>query len=351
MKGFSSLGRWVGFLLLSSLVFAGGCGKEIRILQYPEFYDPEDPEKNIKTIVVVPFRNQAAGAAAAKAGEALAENMAAVLGASNTYKHVYNRNDLSALLDQVDLQTMAGTDPADLAKVLKKRGKVEAIITGAITSYSSSSTRTSRQVPIWNYNPRTKQIYIAGYRTEVIIRNEGNAAATATLIRVKDGRPIYTSPPVQGRYISRGVSPGADRHGCLRMATNAVVHRLMNHFAVVAKTITVSNDALQTATEYFEGEWDEEDDFRATDDKMYVVLKLPSSCHRNRFRITIAREGFRRHLETVSFRWDRADSAVGKGFMFNPREIARKGGGPGTYVAKFYAGPKPALDVTFEIED
>ena len=86
-----------------------------------------------------------------------------------------------------------------------------------------------------------------------------------------------------------------------------------------------------------------------TDRKMHVVLKLPDSCHRNRYRITIVRDGMRNDLFLTNLKWDKAKGQRGMGFVFDPREIARKGGGPGKYVAKFYSGPEPKLLAKFKI--
>jgi hypothetical protein len=35
--------------------------------------------------------------------------------------------------------------------------------------------------------------------------------------------------------------------------------------------------------------------------------------------------------------------------VFSPRKIAQKGGGPGEYQVKFYAGPEPAMVRDFKI--
>ncbi len=44
--------------LLAGVLSAGGCSKKIWVIQTPDFYTPK-----LKTIAVVPFRNQTAGAA------------------------------------------------------------------------------------------------------------------------------------------------------------------------------------------------------------------------------------------------------------------------------------------------
>jgi hypothetical protein len=47
--------------------------------------------------------------------------------------------------------------------------------------------------------------------------------------------------------------------------------------------------------------------------------------------------------------WRREFPSAGKSYVFSPRDVAAKGGGPGVYLAKFYAGPEPAMTSEFTI--
>jgi TolB-like protein len=328
----------------------GGCTQQIEITQYPDFYNPDDPSTNIQSLAVLPFRNQAPDADKAKAGDAVAENLAGLLSQTKTYRDVYNRNNLSALFDEQDLQVLMGGDPAASADRFKKHTQVDAIVTGAVTTWASSTSRRTQQMPQYAFNPKTKQMYISHYLPVTITRNEGNVSVTATVTRVSDGAPIHSSPPMQGHFVSEGQSPTLDQFGCLRQASNIAVRGLLEQFAIVRKTITVPHSAFQTATDLYDGEWNYESTFKTTDKRMFVVLKLPDSCDRNRFRITIVREDQRNDLALQNIVWAEGKSQLGEGYEFDPSEIARKGGGPGTYVAKFYPGPEPKLFAKFKIE-
>ena len=351
MKYTTSIRMATLWAVLLATAFLGGCAQKIEIYQYPRFYDPDNPSKNIKSVAVLPFRTHVPQASAAKAGDAMGENVAGLLGASRTYKQVYNRNNLSALLDQQDLQVAMGGDPTKSASAFRKRTTVEALLTGAVTAYASSSRRYPKQVPV------PKMIYVGGkprmtmtMQTIWVTRNEGNVSATATLTRVKNGESIHSTPPLSFRYASEGQAPSYDQHGCLRMAAEVVARQIKDQFAVVRKTVTVGKDAFKTATGEYDGEWEYEKTFKTTDKEMYVVLKLPPSCDRNRFRITIVRKDTRNDLALENIQWKASFPKYGKGWKFDPSEIARKGGGPGKYVAKFYPGPKPKLLAEFKIE-
>jgi len=354
--------RSLAGLVLIGLLCVVGCGQEIEILQYPEFYDPDDPAKNIKSIVVLPFRNQAPKATSSKAGEALSEELAGLIAQSNTYPKVYNRNDLRELMDQQDLQIAMGGDSNAIASALRKRGAVEAMVTGAVTFYSSTAPRHTRkpiQVPV--YNPRTKRMTMQTRYVDMY-SSSGHVTATASLIRIRDGAPVHSTGPAAGVCNVEAPSPVSEDE-CLRRATNNAVYRLREHFVVVRKTVTVESDAFFTASSYYEGEWDETDEFTTAGKNAFVVLKLPPQCHRNRFKVKIAREGTREDLLVQVVRWHRGSQPVHAGssehvdgariglgvVTFNPKDIAAKGGGPGRYVAKFYAGPKPALTYEFDI--
>ena len=347
----------VGLLLVAATLVAG-CSEQIEILQYPEFYDPDDPAKNIKSIVVLPFRNQTGKSTATSAGVAIGEELSGMLGGSGTYQHVYNRSNLKELMNEQDLRIALGGDANALANALKKLGRVEAMITGAVTSYDSGTKTETKMVPqTVGYHPKTK-MPITRLVPMQVTTNESTVTLTASMIRIRDAETIHPTGPISRRYTSGSVSQAE----CLRLARSAAVAAAKGHFTVVRKTVTVDSDAFRVARSYYDGQWAEEDEFRPTEDKAYVVLKLPPQCDRNRFRITIVRLDQMTDLFVQKVRWVKASQPVhpggqsvnpgkiGIGFEFSPKKIAEKGGGPGTYMAKFYAGPQPALTVEFDIE-
>ena len=336
---------WAPAVLLLS-VLVTGCSQQIEITQYPAFYNVDDPSRNIKSVAVLPFRNQATGPDAAKAGDTIAEKLATRLMASGTYEQVYNPKDLGALLDQQDLKIALGGDPEASAAQFRKIGNVQAILTGAVTSYSGSSHTEMRIKPVTQFNTATGQTIVRMQPMQVTV-SEGVVSASATLLRTSDGSTIHASePPADARYPSESSGPQA----CLVVASNMVVSKLYQQFAAVRKTVNVRNDAFKTASELYDGKWTYTDTFRASAPKIFVVLRLPDSCDRNRFRITIVRKGTRRSVTLKNIRWKKGNEEYGVGYEFSPREIERKAGGGGAFVAKFYPGPEPKLFAEFNIE-
>ena len=338
--------RLAGLLVLAALTAAGGCGQKIWITQYPTFYT-----EDLKTVAVIPFRS---GTPTRVAGQIVSDSLANALGANGTYQ-VYNRNDLRALMNERDIQIAFGQDTQAAATAFRKLGKVQAILTGVVTTYAATSQTQIMRLPQYATAQDGTQ-YIAGYTEIPVVRNEANVAVTAALVRVADGMMIYATPmPVQGKAYSEGYySAGKDVNACLAEATREAVWLLLENFAVVRKQVTVNNDDFRTAGDFYDNTWTFTDSFRAGDEKMNVVLSLPDACDRNRFRIAIVRKDQREDLGSQDLVWSREDLSatgkkVGKGFPFSPREIAAKGGGPGNYVIKLYSGPEPVMTRPFRI--
>ncbi|MHC4294186.1 MAG: CsgG/HfaB family protein [Planctomycetota bacterium] len=324
---------------LVAVAAMGGCTKKIAIAQYPVFYD-----ENIKVIAVTPFRNQTN---AKDAGNIISDKLSALLIANGTYK-IYNRNDYRVLSDERDLQLELGQDPQKVEAIFARFGDVDAILTGVVSTYSGTTRNERRKDPIYRYNAQTRTNYIAGYRTYVHTRNEANVAATAALLR-RDGSTIYATPvPVHAQYWAQGSPPKKDVYALVTQGSNAVAAQLLEHFAIVRKTIKVDpQKALQTASELYEDKWNYTDRFSREADKMYVVVALPKTCDRNRFVIRIVRKDQREYLSEQQITWD--GKYKGYGYLFNPQEIFAQGGGAGAYTAKFYSGPSPVFTRDFHI--
>ena len=315
-----------------------------------------------KTVIVLPFRNQAAKAAQARAGQAISEELAGLLAATGTYDKVYNRNDLRDLVNPGDLRAVTGGDPAAIVTALRRRGIVEAMITGVVTSYESSSKRDVRESrKLVGFDPKTKLPLFKTVATP-FTRNEGTVSVAASLIRVRNAKPIHAAAPILGRYRSEGAAGVVSEADCLRRACSSAVEAAREHFSFGFKRVTVTADVFRLARRYHEGEWEEADEFTTKDDKAFVVLKLPAECDRNMFRVTIVREDRKKDLFVQKIRWvkgfhpahrssdtDVIPGQIGIGFDFSPSRIASMGGGPGTYIAKFYAGREPAMSLEFDI--
>ena len=332
--------RWSLFLAFAAAGMTGGCSQKITITQYPAFWT-----EDLKTIAVVPFRCTAANR---QAGDAIAEQAARALAGNGTY-HVFSRYDLKTIMDEKDLAAAMSGDAAASAKAFSKTNKVQGILTGTVTTYSATTRDEPKRDPIYAYDKRGNQ-YISGYKDWVQTTNQATVVVTAALIR-PDGTTIHaTINPAQGTMTctsSEWAPPQMDPQTCLAAATQGAVARLVEEFAVTRQTITVSNDAFRTASDYYDGKFTFTDSFKVSDPKMLVVVELPACCDRNQFRITVVKGEERKDLVEVKLAWQRAWKS--QSFEMSPKEIADKGGGPGTYTVKFYSGPEPIFKKTVYI--
>ena len=326
-------------LLTAVLIAVAGCDEKIVLTQVPEFYTP-----NLKSIAIAPFRNQTKWKGA---GEIISDGVAAGLMANGAYR-VFNRSDMKTVMDESDLKIALGADSGAAAQQLKKLTEVQAVLVGTVTTYAATTNRQPRRDPVYSVN-RRGQTYVSGYRSYVLTRNEANIAVTATLIRVPDGTTIYATPkPVWARSWAQGSPPAKDPHACAADAASNVATQLVETFAPIRKQIKVNpGKALRTATELYDNKWVYEDDFKATDDRMFVVVSLPASCDRNRFRLVVVRKDQRQELAQQDIRWTK--KYKGFGYKFSPKAIAAAGGGPGTFEVKFYSGPEPVMRRKFRI--
>jgi len=337
--------RWTCCLLvLSGAVLAGGCTKEITIVQYPTFYT--DDMRGMP-VAVVPFTNATQDR---NAGDILSDKVASAMTANGTYQ-MFNAAHLKAIMDERSLQAAMADDPMQAAQRFRdvKGLQAKAILVGTVTNYTATQRNERKQDPVYQFNPHTKMTYVAGYRTYTVTRNEANVAITATLIRLSDGKPIYTTPqPITARAWAQGSPPSMDPFACLQAAGDRAASDMMQQFCIVRKKIKVKpKEVLKTASELYDNQWTYTNKFPASAEKMYVVIKLPAACDRNRFRMAIVRKESRTTLAEQEVTWSKDWGT--RGYQFNPGEIARKGGGAGTYTIKFYAGPEPVFTEDFRI--
>ncbi len=337
--------RFAGACTCLFVAVLAGCSKEIWITQYPVFYQ----KGKIKSVAVLPFKTP--GNPGSQGGRIIADGLATALTNSGTYKRVYNYNHLSALLQQHDLKDLFSDTPSTKGlTALRNATNVDAIIVGSVSTYSATTRNERKQRPVYGTDVNGNTV-IVGYKKYILSRNEANVSVTAALLRTSDGSTIYALPaPATGRAAVQGSPPRYDRNACLSYAVDQVVRQLLLRFAVVRRRIRVDpKRALRTATGRYDGKWEDTEEFSVRSDMMLVVVDLPTVCDRNRFRLVIVREDSREVLAEQELVWSARNSGRGQSYKFNPSEIAKRGGGPGEYVVKFYSGEEPVITRDFEI--
>jgi len=337
----------LAFLVLIAASALTGCTKKITITQYPVFW-----ERAPKTIAVTPFRNETN---IRHIGMGVTSDLATRLSSNGSYK-VYDRTLLKAYLNEHDLQMAFSNDEQVAASAMAKIGKVNAILTGAVTTCNWPPTRSEYRVISQRfYNPNGTS-YTRPIR-QYVYTNEAEITANAALLRITPNGPVTIhTTPVRGYVKSAGPKPQHSREACLAIARAQVVRQLIDEFAVVRKIIKVKpSESFFTATgQPYAGEWPDTKNFSiSSGQKIILVMKLPPRCRRNRFTITVNKKDDRKELFRQEVSWTREMSANpgGKQFVFDPSDLASRGGGPGQYVIRLYSGqPKPAIEHKIKIK-
>ena len=339
------LDRIVAVVVCLSAFSVVGCTKKMKVLHRPAW------TSTIRRIAVVPFRNESG---IAGAGRIVSDQVAAALANNGAYQRVYNRSDLRHIMDEQKLQQSFSSNPSAMAE-FRRWGKVDAILVGSVQQFAATYRNERKREPVKVYNKATKQmVWTGAYKTWVHTRNEANVSGTAALIRVSDGATIYATPgPVVGRAWSEsgygGSAPKLDPNACRTAATLQVINQLLSAFGVSQVEVRIGDkDFLVVNGPPFDGKWPEANAFRAGDEKMFVMLRLPPVCDGKTFQIAIARKDGRENLAQTTLVWDKAYSQQGMAYPFSPRDLAARGG-PGEYEAKFYAGPEPLVGKKFMI--
>jgi hypothetical protein len=364
------------------MIVLGGRSKSFTAREYPTFYDP-----NIRTVAVVPFRNDMQ---TRDAGFLVAEDLAAALRINGTYSVIPPRK-LHSLLREKNLPELSPTDYAKDAEELRTLGGIQAFIVGRVLSgsrlaqthpaaynYPGPSVRNDAfteparyelveaegeegeedegeesgddfdegfdydfgpSYPYWYWNyPYCYPEYVA----------EAHIAIEAAMVRVSDGEILRATPsPVEGRAelrSTRRIAAGS----VVWDAMHPAVAKLVRDFAAVPVELKVRpHTDIRMATKGLAGQWRFHNTFSPTDEQMSVVLQLPPTVAHDSFRLTIAPKGESdKVLASRDFVWPvgRTTEAI----RFSPREMAPRLGA-GRYSANLYVGERLAMQRSFTI--
>jgi hypothetical protein len=333
----------VGLAVLAAAA-AAGCDASLPVQRYPAFYDPA-----LKAVAVTVFAN---ATPRERAGEFMADRLAAALKANGTYE-VLGPRELKARLAEAKVPLPPEADLQDALAALRRLGGIQAVITGTVKGFSADRGSYYEVDDVygpgfgWGYWPHWR--YYGSYG---VVRQYSYTYAyvsvAAELIRVSDGKTIHSMPaPLAARLRSRS---GADRTGdeMLAETADAVAYGLVEEFAVVPKTLKIpKGETLRTARPRGDGELKFTNDFRPDEEQMVVVLHLPAEADRNTFRLAITPKKTEEVLAEETFTWSAEDAA--RSFTFSPRKLAEAAKRE-DFEVRLYVGDELALKRGFEIE-
>jgi len=349
-------------VLIAAMLAAtvGGCGKKLRILQYPEFYDGA-----IRTVAVLPMSNTTLRK---QAGPYVTDRVTAELARNGTYA-VIPAEELLARLQARDIELPAL--PTEAAAALRRLGGVDAFLSGTVVEFSAASY--AHLDVDTDYFYAGSHGYGYGYRRgyhgtpffrssryyDYSVRNVGVASIQASLVRVSDGQVLYGSVlPAGARVQSQGDPPGRTPESCLMEAADRAAKELVSRVAVSPGEVKVNpGKALRTAREKPNGEIDYTGSFRGDEKLMLIVVTLPAAADRNQFRVEIVPKVDKATAEVnppaplakVAFPYE---ASKGRRVLeLSPADIYRAAG-EGKYRIRFFSeiDPAPAFTREFKIE-
>ena len=329
-----------GIFALGAMLW-GGCSEKITITHYPAFYS-----EDLKTIAVLPLASRALRP---EAGPFLAERLLGALAANGTYR-ILAGADLAAKLKQAgvkmpetapaagssdalsqflarlgrpgwQMRMLPRTRPSSTTKPaeagglasaiiagLRKVGGAEAVLFGEVMDFSAASysVRNYSYYEPYYYGPSYYGPYGHGhywyrhgwgYRHAMAYPyvtysaySQGRVAASVDLVSVADGRRLHAARAAQV-VTSGGYPPDLTPESCLSAAADAVAAQLVAELAPSPREIKINpGKVLRTSLGRRGGKWKYEDEFEADAPSVFVIVRLPGSCDRNSFRLTITRK-------------------------------------------------------------
>ena len=314
-------------LLVSVICCFIGCTKTIEINRYPSFYTPD-----LQSIAVLPFDNDTLNA---RAGQYLAERLAASLRANGTYK-VTGPRDLAASLGPKELEKLPRADKQAAAELIGRLDNTRAFIIGTVTTFTSARYAYRQRNIGFGYGFGYGYGYGYGYNRYMSdpywyhpinygAHNEGRVGARVNMVLISDGAIVSETAMHVGKTVcSDGDPPYRTPDECLVEATRRVVDKLIGRFAIVRRRVKVPLDKALQITADSEG--------------VRIVVSLPPQCHGNPFRLEVIESGHTDVLVHREFVWSNRQREYE--LVVTQRQLAESPTGR-TFVITLYSDYEP----------
>ena len=292
---------------------AGGCGQTIVVRQYPSFYTPD-----LKTLAVVPFDAEGAGYPAGEFTERLCRG----LRINGTY-------------DVLVVRPRPGESVSDLVTRLRRDRRADVVCLGAVRGGAVRTNAEIQKQAVYATDRKGKR-YVKGYNYLTVLTHRAQVSAEVRMLRVADARTLATtSGPLTGQYAVQTTPKGITPVQTLHKAADALVNGLVERLAITFKPVRISTSkAIRTAVER-DGQVEATDKIPLAAETLHVLLALPAACTRNRFRVSIVRQGaWEDELTDAGLVWDGQENVVRLDFPL--RRIVEAGGGAGEYLVRLH---------------
>jgi hypothetical protein len=322
----------------------------MEVQHFPDCYEP-----NIKTVAVLPFKNESTRA---RAGLMVASNLAEELKSNATYM-VFGPNEVRDVLKQSG-QKISDMDFKNQARIVNEHVRTDAFITGSVIEdrlqqiqyyandmydvFPYEYGRTDNRYMVYPYEyGGVYHNYGMDYDTEVY--SQAFVKVQSSMIDSSTGNLICSTPGViEGSANLRGFGSDRLKTASTEAVTDAV-KKMEYQFAVVSVKVKISNDFVKTASNKTDNKWHFANSFKKTDNEINAVIKLPEEAANNNFKLTITPPN---QLDNVllskDFTWETGDKE--KSISFPTQNI-----GAGKYSINLYSLGEPVLSKNFTLKE
>lgn len=365
--------------VLLTAVMLSGCGKELSVMRYPDFYRP-----GLERVAVLPFNNHTGRSGA---GDLMAEALADALRENGTYR-VVGPDEVERQTGRGGARLGPGESVESIAAKFRRSGIADAVLVGTVTDFDTE--RYYRYIepldyygpyyhywgpgyPYWGrpyyghrargthrrhhghsrghfhggygYYPHSR--YYAGYQPYAYPEDLAEVSVRASLVDVSEGRALYATPgAIDVRAYGRGGGSQENR-ALLNRAVSRAAAKILGEVAAVPVKIRVDpSRVLRTARRRGE-DYEQTDDFTPADESFHAIIRLPEEAARNSFRLTVVRAGRSEVLAERTFRWEPGQRE--QRVRFDLAEITERGG-LGRYQLRFHSDAVVVLDRSFKVE-
>lgn len=342
------------FLIVTmGLLLSSGCGKKkVEVTQFPRW-----EFQNYRRLAVLPIQTTSA-----KASEAALQMEYALvdqLTASGAFE-VLPKSDVADVLTEQDFSRLADVVDPSTALPEGKLMAAQALVVGKITDFDLDKQRKEFRVPRYARDREGRIIRdrkgrprVVGEDVFFVYRHVARVGGHVRVIDAATGRVLlsHTVPPLEADKERRGAPPEVTPEELAVLAGKSVAIDFARRIAPQRIRVSLDEDNLLVALDYFEGEYEDTDKVPISLDEFLVVVRdLPGQTERNHFRVAVAEEDGRQNLIEHEFVWSRNLGNRGE-VLVVPVELLRATGAE-KFEAKLYVAGNdaPVVKRDFELD-
>lgn len=281
----------------------------------------------------------------------VATNLAKELRANQTY-NVLGPDEVREIL-QSSGQRISDTDYKKQAQVIKQTVNADAFIVGSViqdtilqTEYYAYGEDGYNNFPFeYGYENMPYESEWYAFPGTTALDTSAYVVVRSSMIDTSSGTVICQTPgAIEGSSNIRALGD-EKRQQASDEAVEDTVKKLEYQFSVVGQTVKIQSNFLRTATKNGD-RWHYTNSFKASDNEIYAVIKLPPEAALNDFKLTIT-NGMNKVISSKDFTWYKGDDE--RGINFPIKQLSQLG--KGKYSVNLYTMDNLIISRSISIKD